>query len=64
MLHFYILLLCMMKNLLNIKWKVFAFKPYMKNVYVEMFINQIINQNGIECAILKIMYYKPFDLIF
>ena len=29
-----------------------------------MFNNQTINKNGNECAILRIMYYKPRDLIF
>ena len=31
----------------------FAFKPFMNDVFVEAFINQTFNQNGIESVILK-----------
>ena len=36
----------------------FAFKPHMKNIYVEAFNNQTFNQDGNESAILK-KYHKP-----
>ena len=42
----------------------FAFKPHMKNVYVEAFNNQTFNQEGDESAILRIKYYNPPELIF
>ena len=42
----------------------FAFKPHMKNVYVEAFNNQIFNQDDDDSAILRIKNYNPPDLIF
>ena len=42
----------------------FAFKPQMKNVYVQEFKNQSFNQDGKESSILKIQYYNPPNLIF
>ena len=42
----------------------FAFKPYMKDVYVEAFNNQTFNEDGDESAILTIKYYNPPDLRF
>ena len=42
----------------------FAFKPDMKDVYVEAFNNQTFNQDGDESAILTIKYYNPPNLIF
>ena len=37
----------------------FAFKPHMKDVYVEAFNNQTFNQKGDESAILTIKYHNP-----
>ena len=42
----------------------FAFKPHMKDVYVEAFNNQTFNQDGDESGILRIKYYNPPNLIF
>ena len=42
----------------------FVFKPYMKDVYVEAFNNQMFNEDGDESAILTIKYHNPPDLIF
>ena len=42
----------------------FAFKPYMKNFYVEAFNSQTFNENGNESAILRIKSYNPPDLLF
>ena len=42
----------------------FAFKPQMKNVYVEAFNIKTFNQVGNESGILTIKYYKPPNLIF
>ena len=42
----------------------FAFKPHMKNVYVEAFNIQTFNQHGDESAVLGINYYNPPRLIF
>ena len=42
----------------------FAFKPHMNKTYVDAFINQIFNQDGIESAILRSKYYNPPDFIF
>ena len=42
----------------------FAFKPHMKDVSVETFNNQTLNQDGDESVILTIKYYNPPDLIF
>ena len=44
--------------------KGFAFKPYMIDVYVEVFTNQTFNQDGIESASLKIKHCNPPNLIF
>ena len=41
----------------------FAFKPHMKDVYVEASNNQSFNQDGNEGAILGIENYKAPDLI-
>ena len=32
----------------------FAFKPHMNDVYVKLFNDQIFNQDGDQCAILKL----------
>ena len=42
----------------------FAFKPHMKDMYVESFNNQTFNQDGNKSAILKIKNYNPPDLVF
>ena len=42
----------------------FAFKPHMKDVYVEAFNNQTFKEDGDESAILTIEYYNLPDLIF
>ena len=42
----------------------FCFKPHLKDIYVEAFNNQTINQEGDESALLRIKYYNPPDLIF
>ena len=41
----------------------FGFKTLMKKSYVDAFNNQTFNQDGTECAILRIKYYNPPDLI-
>ena len=43
---------------------IFAFKLFMNDVYVEAFNIQNFNQDGNECAISKIKFYNPLDLIF
>ena len=42
----------------------FAFKPDMKNVYVEAFNNQTLNQDRDEAAILRIKYYNPRNFLY
>ena len=42
----------------------FAFRPYMKDIYVKAFNIQTFNQDGNESAIKKIKYYIPLNLIF
>ena len=42
----------------------FAFKPGMKNVYVEAFNIQPFNQDGDESAIIKTKYHNPTNLKF
>ena len=42
----------------------FAFKPHLNDVYVEAFNIQTFNQDGNECAILKLESYSSPDLIF
>ena len=43
---------------------VFAFKPHMRNVYVEAFNNQTFIQDGDGSATLIIKNYNPPNLIF
>ena len=42
----------------------FAFKPHTNTTFVDAFNNQTFNEDGDECAILRIKYYNPHDLIF
>ena len=42
----------------------FAFKPDMKDVYVEALNSQRLNENGNESAILRIKEYNPPNIIF
>ena len=42
----------------------FLFKPHMNKIYLEAFSNQTFNQDGYECAISRIKYYTPPDLLF
>ena len=41
----------------------FVFKPLMINIHVEAFINQTLNQDGNETAILRRKFYNPPNLI-
>ena len=57
MLLVYNILLCTMKSLFILKYKVdLHFEPHMNDVYVDAFIDQTFNQNGIESLILEIKY--------
>ena len=40
-----------------------AFKPHMKNFFVETFKHETFNKNSDESAILKTKFYHPADLI-
>ena len=42
----------------------FAFKPHMNDIYVEVFNNHTLNQDGYESAILSINFYNPPNLNF
>ena len=42
----------------------FAFKPYMKDIYVEAINNQSFDQDGCERAVLKINHNNPPNLMF
>ena len=42
----------------------YAFKPHMKDFYVEAFNNQTFNGDGNDSTRLKINYYNPPNLIF
>ena len=53
------------ENSVNAKTEIgIAFKPHLKNGYVESFKNQTLNQDSDESAILRIIYYNLPDLIF
>ena len=53
------------KNSVNLEIETgFTFKPHTKNIFAETFINQSLNQDSDESAILKIKYYNPLDLLF
>ena len=41
----------------------FAFKPHLKDAYVEAFTNQSINQDGNESALIGIHFYYPPEFI-
>ena len=42
----------------------FAFKPHMKDFYMEEFNNQTFIRVGDECAMLRVKHHNPPDLIF
>ena len=42
----------------------FAFRLFVIDVYFEAFNSQLLNQNGIESAILRNKYYNPPNFIF